>query len=198
VKTVKGLLKRAVVLVSIFSGSMALAQKGDAKPLSDLPRQFAAQAFGQSGSMAGRSFGLNIYVTGWTPDGKLEEYLTILKEKGRNGLVKALDKSPEVGRVAPIGSVGNTFRYARFTSTPEGGLHIVLVSNRLMSFGEMYRNSRSVDYQFGIVVLDVGPDGKGTGLLAPACKIKFNKKNELEIEHLGQKPLRLANVFLQK
>jgi len=34
--------------------------------------------------------------------------------------------------------------------------------------------------------------------LAPVCKIKFNRKNELEIENYGQKPLRLANVYLQK
>ena len=56
---------------------------------------------------------------------------------------------------------------------------------------------RSTGYQFGIVVLDVDKNGKGTGTLAPVCKIKFNKKNELEIENYGQKPLRLANVYLQ-
>ncbi len=32
----------------------------------------------------------------------------------------------------------------------------------------------------------------------PVCKIKFNKKNELEIEHYGQKTLRLANVRMEK
>jgi hypothetical protein len=47
-------------------------------------------------------------------------------------------------------------------------------------------------------VLDVDKDGKGAGQLAPVCKIKFNKKNELEIENYGQKPFRLANVYLQK
>ena len=47
-------------------------------------------------------------------------------------------------------------------------------------------------------VLNVDKDGKGTGTFAPLCKIKFNKKNELEIEHYGQKPFRLANVYRQK
>jgi hypothetical protein len=47
-------------------------------------------------------------------------------------------------------------------------------------------------------VLNVDKNGKGTGTLAPVCKIKFNKKNELEIENYGQKPFRLANVYLQK
>jgi hypothetical protein len=48
------------------------------------------------------------------------------------------------------------------------------------------------------VVLNVDKDGKGSGSFAPLCKIKFNKKNELEIEHYGQKPFRLANVYRQK
>jgi hypothetical protein len=73
-----------------------------------------------------------------------------------------------------------------------------MVTNRPMSFGELYRGGRSLDYQFGIVVLNVDKNGKGTGTLAPVCKIKFNKKNELEIENYGQKPFRLANVYLQK
>jgi hypothetical protein len=46
--------------------------------------------------------------------------------------------------------------------------------------------------------LNVDKTGKGTGTLAPECKIKFNKNSELEIENFGQKPFRLANVYLQK
>jgi hypothetical protein len=52
---------------------------------------------------------------------------------------------------------------------------------------ELNRSGRSTD-----------KNGKGTGNLAPVCKIKFNKKNEFEIENYGQKPFRLANVYLQK
>jgi hypothetical protein len=48
------------------------------------------------------------------------------------------------------------------------------------------------------VVLNIDKDGQGTGTLAPVCKIKFDKKGELEIEHYGQKPWRLANVRREK
>jgi hypothetical protein len=176
----------------------ASAQNGDNKPLSDLPRQFSATAFGQAGSMAGKSFGLNLYITGWTPDQQVQDYISVLKEKGPDGLVRAMEKTSDVGRLSPTGFVGSGFRFARYRRTANGGLHIVMVTNRPMSFGELYRGSRSTDYQFGIVVLDVDSHGKGTGTLAPVCKIKFNKKNELEIENYGIKPFRLANVYLQK
>ncbi|WP_260739083.1 hypothetical protein [Tunturiibacter lichenicola] len=185
-----------VLLVCMYA--KAYAQDGDTRPLSDLPRQFSATAFGQAGSMAGKSFGLTVYITGWTTDDQVKDDISVLKEKGPDGLVSAMDKTEDVGRIAPVGFVGNGFRFARYRPTADGGLHIVMVTNRRMSFGELYRNGRSTDYQFGIVVLDVDKNGKGTGKLAPVCKIQFNKKNELVIENYGQKPFRLANVYLQK
>jgi hypothetical protein len=163
-----------------------------------LPRQFAATAIGQAGSTAGKTFGVNVYITAWTTDQQVKDYISTLREKGPDGLVRAMDKSDDVGRLSPTGFVGSGFRFARYKPAANGGLHIVMVTNRPMSFGELYRGNRSTDYQFGIVVLDVDKDGKGTGKLAPVCKIKFNKKNELEIENYGQKPCRLANVYLQK
>jgi hypothetical protein len=90
------------------------------------------------------------------------------------------------------------FAFTRYRPTADGGLHIVMVTNRRMNSGELYRSTRSTDYQFGIVVFDVNRNGKGTGKLAPVCKVKFNKKDELEIENYGQKPFRLANVYLKK
>jgi hypothetical protein len=192
---------RVMTVLLVLSGCVLLsanAQNGDNKALSDLPRQFAATAFGQAGSMAGKSFGMNIYVTGWTTDQQVTDYISVLKEKGPDGLVSAMEKASDVGRLSPTGFVGSGFRFARYRPTANGGLRIVMVTNRPMSFGELYRGNRSTDYQFGIVVLNVDKNGKGTGTLAPVCKIKFNKKNELEIENYGQKPFRLANVYLQK
>jgi hypothetical protein len=192
---------RVIPVLFVLSGCMlsnAFSQSGDNKPLSDLPRQFAATAFGQAGTMAGKSFGVNLYITGWTTDQQVTDFISVLKEKGPDGLVSAMEKTDDVGRLSPTGFVGSGMRFARSRPTANGGLHIVMVTNRPMSFGELYRSGRSTDYQFGIVVLDVDKDGKGTGKLAPVCKIKFNKKNELEIENYGQKPFRLANVYLQK
>jgi hypothetical protein len=195
---IKNLRTITITLVLSMCLTIAYAQNGDDKLLSVLPRQFAATAFGQAGTVAGRSFGLNLYITGWTTNQQVQDYISVLKEKGPDGLVRAMEKTSDVGRISPAGFVGTGFRFARYRPTANGGLHIVMVTNRPMSFGELYNNGRSTDYQFGIVVLNVDKDGKGTGQLAPVCKIKFNKKNELEIENFGQKPFRLANVYLQK
>ena len=195
----KSLLVR--ITLCILSGcalSNLYAQNGDSKPLTDLPKQFSATAFADSGVLAGKSFALDLYITAWTTDRQLNDYVDVLKEKGPDGLVSAMEKTDGVGRLSPTGFVGTTFRFAQYSTTANGGLHVVMVTNRPMSFGELYRSTRSTDYQFGIVVLDVDQNGKGTGKLAPICKIKFNKKNQLEIENYGQKPFRLENVNLQR
>ncbi len=191
---------RWMVMLMVFSGcvisnggiSVAQSEGGAAGP--DLPRQYSATAFGQSGAVSGKSFGMDVYVTGWTSDQDLQSFATTLKQKGPDGLVSALEKTNDVGRLSPTGFVGSGFRIARYKPTPDGGMRILMVTNRPMSFGELYNGTRSTQYQFGILVLNVDKDGKGTGTLAPVCKIKFNKKGELEVEHYGQRPWRVVNV----
>jgi hypothetical protein len=163
-----------------------------------LPAQYAATAFGQSGSISGKSFGLTVFVTDLTDDATVQALISTLKVKGQDGLVDALNKAKEIGRVSPTGSVGTGFKFARIRQTKDGGQHIVLATDRPISFPELYNGTRSGDYKIGIIVLDVDKDGKGTGSFAPLCKVKFNKQGQLEIENYGQKPFRLANVYKQK
>ena len=100
--------------------------------------------------------------------------------------------------MSPTRSVGTEIAVVRIRPNKDGRQHIVLATNRPITFAELWNGTRSRDYPLGIVVLNVDKDGKRAGTFAPACKIKFNKKNELEIENFGQKPFRLANVYRQK
>jgi hypothetical protein len=188
-----------VGLVIFVSHAVSLAQTSeDIKAKFGLPAQYSATAFGQAGSAAGKSFGLTIRAMDVTDDAQVQQLASILLQKGQDGLLSAVEKMKAVGRVSPTGSVGTEAEVVRIHTTPNGGQHIVLLANRPISFPELYNSSRSSDYKFGIVVLNVDKDGKGTGTFAPLCKIKFNKKKELEIENYGQKPFRLANVYRQK
>jgi len=194
------MLRRVLMLVVIplCAAASLMAQDADTDSRFSLPLQFAGTAFGQAGAAAGKSFGFTVYITEWTTDQQVKGFTDALRENGPDALVKAFGKTKDVGRVSPTGFVGNSFRFARATPTQGGGRHIVMVTDRPMRFWEVYNSGRSTQYPFGIIVLNVDKTGKGTGSLAPICKIKFNKKNELEIENYGQKPLRLANVRIEK
>ena len=141
---------------------------------------------------------MNIYVQGTTSNGDVDELIGILKQKGQDGVVRKLEDSKDLGRVAPTGSVGTGMRFVRIRPTSNGGVHIVMASNRPISFPELWNGTRSRDYPIGIVVLDIDKDGKGSGSFAPLCKVRFNKKGELEIENYGQKPFRLANIYREQ
>ncbi len=188
----------ALSLLSTGAFSNLAAQTENVAPNSDLPQTFSATAIGQAGALGGKSFGVTVYVTGWTSNQDAHDFAVVLKKSGPDGLVSAMEKAKDVGRVAPTGSVGNGFRFARLRPGKAGGSKIIMVTDRPISLGEVYNASRTRDYPFGIVVLDLDKDGNGTGTLAPICKVKFNKKDELEIEHFGQKPFRLANVRKMK
>ena len=193
-----GFLATAVLLVGCALSNVAAQTAEPAKTQPDVPAQYAATAIGQAGPAAGKSFDLTVYVEQLTSDGDTEELVSTLKHKGQAGLLSAFEDIKDKGRLAPTGSVGIGMRFIRIHATKDGGQHIVLVTNRPISFGELYNGERSQDYPFGIVVMDVGKDGKGTGTFSPACKVRFNKKGELEIERYGQKPFRLANISRQK
>jgi hypothetical protein len=189
-------LKYLAALLIFAALTLTTARAQEPKP--PVPAQYAATAIGQAGATAGKTFGMNVYIEGTTSNGDRDELIAILKQKGQDGVVSKLEDTKDLGRVAPTGSVGTGMRFVRIRPAKDGGLHIVMATNRPISFPELWNGTRSRDYPIGIVVLDLNKDGKGTGSFAPACKVKFNKKGELEIEHYGQKPFRLANVYREK
>lgn len=192
---------RTMSVLFVLTGCMisgSFAQTGDTGTLAALPKQFAATAVGQAGASAGKSLDLTIYITGWTTDEQTKSYIDTLKTKKQDGVVSEMEKTEDVGRLAPTGGVGTGVRFARYSPGKDGGIHIVLATNRPMSFPELYNSGRSTDYPFTIVTMDIGKDGKGSGTLAALCKIKFNKQGELEIENFGIQPARLTNIYVQK
>ena len=184
----------AILLVTCAIVPAARTQE----PKPDVPAQYAATAFGEAGAAAGKTFGLNIYLDSVTSDADIQELVGILRKNGQSALVSAMEKMKDAGRIAPNGGVGTGMRIVRVRPNGKGGLHIVLATDRPISFPELWNGTRSRDYPIAIVTLDVDQNGKGSGQFAPLCKVKFNKKDELEIETYGQKPFRLANVYRQK
>jgi hypothetical protein len=187
---------RTISAALILCTATFVAAQGNSQP-EDKTEQFSATAFGTSGAASGKSVGVNIYINSYTTDDEVKEFLNVLKTQGQDGLEKAFDKTKERGRLAIVGSTGNDVPFIR-SRNAETRRVIRMATNRIMSFGELYNSPRSRDYKFTIVELRLGPDGNGEGNIFYAVKLKFNKMGELEIEHYGQSPLRLANVRKQK
>jgi hypothetical protein len=181
-----------------MSSLMAQSTATDTGPGFAVPLQFDAAAIGQAGSLNGMIFNASIYINEWTTDQQVLDFVDILKKDGQDGLVKAFGKTRDVGRLTRSDTTGSAFHYARSWPAKGGNRQIVMVTDRPMSFGEAYSKGNSLEYKFAIVVLQVDSRGSGTGTICGACKIRFDKKNELRIENYLQKPIRLENVRLVK
>ncbi|HKR15492.1 MAG TPA: hypothetical protein VJT15_25720 [Pyrinomonadaceae bacterium] len=145
----------------------------------------------------GSTMNLNIYINSYTSDADTQEYAKLLIEGGNDALLKALEKAKSIGKVQLVRRVG-FFDLKLIRSRPiEGGRRIIGVCDRPVQFLEAYAGSRSLDYTFGILILDLKPNKKGreegVGQLIYAAKVKVDGRT-VEVENYGVEPARLQGV----
>jgi hypothetical protein len=158
------------------------------------PETIDATAMG-TGTQMGEQINitLNIYDYSTQAD---KQTLAQAFQKGKNqGLVDALSKMKPAGHIEVTGTLGYDCSYIRMIPTPTGR-KIRFVTNRLLSFGEVYRDSRSTAYNLTAGEFDLNDTdkSKSTGVLYPAAEFEIDKQGELQINLLGN-PWQLANVI---
>jgi hypothetical protein len=146
----------------------------------------------------GKIYDVNIHIDRFsTPDDR-KALMDGFARSGQDGLVDVLENMKPKGRIRfASGGVGNDIKH--IVELPSGkGRKFRLVTDRVLAFGELYANTRSRDYSVGAIELTITSDGKGSGTLLPACKLKMNKKKqEIEIETY-QNPWNLTNLIISK
>ena len=185
-----------VVVLLVASAVWAGDEKKDEKDKKK-SEQYSAVVLGVSGRMGGASSFLTIWINEYTSDAEMKEHAALLKAKGQDELEKKLEKLDR-GRVALTGITGVNLAIARSIPNPKGGRILRLVTDRRMSFPELRYSGRSTDYPFTIIELTVDDQGKGSGAVIGAAKVKFNKQNVLEIESFGMQALKVVNVKREK
>ena len=177
----------------------------DKKPEEKKPKseKFSALAYlphGAGPAMVGSGARVNvdIYISSYTDDAEAKSLAGTLLEGGSNDLLKALEKSDERGKIRLVGRAGfYDFKLVR-SHQVEGGRRIYAVGDRPVGFLEMYAGSRSQDYPFGILQLDLKKNSKGreegTGALLYAAKIKVLDGAKIEVESYGIDAVRLLGV----
>ena len=189
-KALKTALAGCLCLLMLLA--LSIAAEGQKKP-----EQFSATGFGQAGMFAGKTVSMNIYITDYSDNQEVEDLAATLRTKGSDPLLKAIQKMKAKARVVPTGYTGWNVAVVRQRPT-KNGRRIVMFGDRPIGFYEARNAPRSKGYEFGMLVLDVNEKGEGSGLLYGACKIKFTKDDQVDIEHFSQQPIRLTTVKLWK
>src|SRR5206468_10694507 len=134
-----------------------------------------ATAKGTSTQM-GRQFPAKLIINKLSTAEDRQKLVEAFKRSGHEGMLDALEKMSPKGRVAVEGSVGNDVKYI-LELPSKAGRRFRLVTDRNIAFAELYQGTRSRDYSIGAAEIVIMPDGKGSGTLLPACKLKLNKKS---------------------
>lgn len=166
-----------------------------AKPVERL----SALAVDMSNLAGARNTGtVDIVIQRWSSDEERDQLRAALREGGAEGLLHALQKVKEVGRISSNGSLGYPLRFARQAASPSGGRRIVIGTDRLVTFLELRDQPRTVDYPFMVIDIRLDASGKGEGKLMPLAKITEDRDHIVEIENYASEPVRLTAVQSRK
>ena len=134
----------------------------------------------------GGTFQLTMNVDQWTSIEERKRLVAVFKEGGSEALMKELHKA-RAGYIVPPA-------FARWPSwevdvassipQPDGGRIVRLSTERPIVFGEAYYNTRSTEYEFGIVEQKLDADGEGEGVTIPAAKLSLSDKGEIVVATL--------------
>lgn len=146
----------------------------------------------------GRIIDVNIYIESYSTTDDRQTLIQAFKQRGQDGLVDALQDMKSKGRVRfSSGGVGNDVKYI-IELPSKNGRRLRLITDRWLSFRELYNSNRIADYNVGAIELNLTPDGKGSGTVLPACRLTMNKKKQqVEIETY-QNPWELTNFMISK
>ena len=190
------LIATFVLLVFALGLSMPTpAQKSDEKfsALAYLPHGAGPAMVG-----AGARVNVDLWVNSYTSDADAKVMASALVEGGPDALLKQLQKAKTIGKIRLTGRAGfYDFKLIRSHQT-EGGRRIYAVGDRPVGFLEVYSGSRSQDYPFGILQLDLKKNSKGKeegeGALLYSAKIKLLDGKSIDVESYGIGPVKLLGV----
>jgi hypothetical protein len=165
-------------------------------------------ALSMSTAAPGANQTIQITINKWSSAPQRERLIQTFLDKKQDGLLRALEDEPELGRFNFPGymgpdpnntmRLGTTIRYAWSHPGEDGGRRIVVITPRVIGFREATTHPRTYDYPFTLFEMRFKSDGKGEGKYAVATAINFDKKKKvIELENYSSEPVRLNELKLE-
>jgi hypothetical protein len=171
----------SLMLICLFSLGTAPTFSQDRSK----PETIEATARGTD-TQLGKEFNITLTIYEYSSQAD-KQILTEAFQSGKDqGLYNALSKMKAVGHIAVTGTIGYDVSYIEVTRTPTGR-KIRFATNRLLRFGEVYRDSLSTSYNLtaGEVDLNDGDKSKSKGTFYPEAELGIDKRGELQYNLVG-------------
>jgi hypothetical protein len=203
-------IRRACMLVAVLAATVAAMPQGGASATPAATGKVVIEGWALSmGTVAtGANQTIRITIDEWSSPQQRQQLIAAFLEKKQDGLLRELEKQPELGRFNFPGYVGadpnsvmrlgTDIRYAMSSVGQDGGRRIVVITPRVIGFAEARNQPRTADYPFTLFEMHFDKAGKGQGKMAYATQINFDKKkNAIELENYSSEPVRLNELRLE-
>jgi hypothetical protein len=144
----------------------------------------------------GTTVPVTLHVDSFTTPGQVGSLSRLLGDKGQDAVVSALHHMKPRGWIRVGAMLGYEVPIIRSFTTDKGQT-VVAVLDRPIPIWEQLRSTRSLDYPFGMIELDLKPDGNGKGELIAAMRAMFTNDGKIELKSYGTKPYKIIGVSEQ-
>ena len=185
---------RTHITASIL-GLLALARVAVQPAQAQEPLRLRAYAI-QTGQVPGdRASVVDLEITRWSTEEERQGLIKTFRLDGTEALLDALQDTASVGTLRTPDSVGWDLHYATQTRLENGGLRIILATDRPIGFWELYENSRSVSYPFTLIEIRMDEDGRGEGRMSVATRVELSPDGKhLQLENYSAQPVLLKSL----
>ena len=183
-----------IVISAAAMATLAAQQQSAAQLANNAPESFTAFAVNMNTQRPGAATSqVDIHIQRYSTDQERDQLLDAFKNGGQDKLLDALQKLPVVGYIRTPTSLRYDLHFARQVPNPEGGRKIILLTDRHVAMWEVVNSTRSMNYPFTLIQLQLGPDDKGVGKASIATRIT-QQDNVIELENFEAQPVLLNNV----
>ena len=178
---------RGGLLLTLLMAAAMSASSQDDKKIETID----ANAMGTS-TQLGHTVSIKVIISQYSTPEDRQVLVDAFKKGQSQGLSKALEKMPSVGRIAITGTLGYDLSYTRLIPTPTGR-KIRFATNHLLRFGEHYYKTQSTAYNLtaGKIEINDSDKDKSAGVLYPAAQLIVNEERQLEFQ-LRKNPWKLV------
>jgi hypothetical protein len=134
-----------------------------------------------------------IRIDRWSTEAERTRLVNTLQQKGSRALLDELSDARPVGTIRTPDSLAYDLRYAHETKGADGIRQIVIATDRPIGFWEAANSSRTLDYPFTVIQMQIGPGGKGKGTMSYATRIRAYGK-VIELENFSTAPIMLTDI----
>jgi hypothetical protein len=143
----------------------------------------------------GSQFSITLNIYDYSTQADKQILIEAFRQGKDQGLVNALSKMKAAAHIEVTGTLGYGCSYIQTIPTPTGR-KIRFVTNRLLRFGEVYWDTRSMAYNLTAGEFDLNDTdkSKSTGVLYPAAEFVLDKQGELQMNLIGN-PWNLVDII---